>query len=473
MSDYTKRAEELREDLRSIDPPLPDEYLSAYRDTVDNYMRLRNDCLTALVKLVEDESESHTDNAGAWRNLCEAMSSQIESSFRSQVDLVSKADGQLDLPALGGKAVKAVGEEKNFFARLAEANAARYRDQLVANGQDLRKFTEDLSEIWEQILGQVEGAHEEERKSYEEIAEITRKAIDQLAEADRTGKEKAEKTGAKILSWANTIAKLGGAAAGALGINIPDILGPVVETGTEWGSAWLDLWAETNPLLLARIANYNSVLAGEKGGLLPVFKQCRERVYSYWNEKGTKTSSVWPDQARSVLDDWKSHCATSEQGEDADRFSSDVYSKIKDRWECVKDVAEDFEKKWSGIFYGPLEPTTQDKLTDAVWWKQSTDNLVNLQVPDVGSAFLKNCDEIYGASLTEPLEQLESAAENLPDEEKDQMKEAVAQIKDKVQSQIAQRLAELHKRVGETIEWFRPDSIRATFDRSDVEKLVL
>jgi len=472
MSDYTYRAEELLDESTRIDPPLPAEYLSAYRDTVGNYMRQRNECLNALVELVADSEASHTDNASSWKSRCEAMGSQIESAFRSQLDLVSRVDGEHDLPALGGKAVKAVDEEKQFFARLTEANAARYRDYLVVNAKDLGEFTGQLREIWERIMSDVEGAHEEERKSYAEIVEISRKAIDKLAEADRTAKEKAEKTGAKILSWANTIAKLGGAAAGAAGIDISDLLQSTVELGTEWGSAWLGLWADTNPLLMARIANYRNLLASEKGGVLPVFKQCRQQVYEYWNEKGTKTSSVWPDQARSALDDWKSRCATSAQRDDADRFSADVYSKIKERWQCVKDVGEEFEKKWSGIFYGPLQATTQDKLTDATWWKESADGLANLQVLDIGTAFLRNCDEIYGASLAEPLEQLESAAENLPDEQKDQMKEAVGKIKDQVQSEIAKRLAELHQRVGETMQWFRPDSIRETFDRSEMESLL-
>lgn len=455
---------------KSINPPLPDEYYSAYRDAVGNYMSMRNGCLNALLELVADESTGNTDNASRWRTLCSDALSGIEGCFRDQLELVSKIDGPNDLPALGGVAVRAVDEEKQFFTRLADVNAAAMRDRLVCNAEELKQYTEQLGDIWERIMSDVEDSNKEQRASYDEIVALAKKAVNQLAEADRTQKEKAEKTGSKILWYAS---KLAGPVATALNIPIPDLAQSTFDILTEWGSAYLDLWTEIHPQLLTRLANYRSALSREEGGVLPVFRQCREQVHSYWNERGTRVSSVWPDLARASLDDWKSRCATSAQRDDADRFSADVYSKIKDRWRCVKDVADDFEKKWTGVFYGALAPTTQDQLTDAPHWKESCDALVSMEISEIGRAFLNNCDEIYGASLSDPIAQLKSAADNLPDEPKAQVKEAIQKIEEKIQSEIKDRIAALHQGIGKTLDWFTPDSIRQTFDRSELEKLIV
>jgi hypothetical protein len=224
---------------------------------------------------------------------------------------------------------------------------------------------------------------------------------------------------------------------------------------------------------MARISNYRDALARETGGVLPVFKSCREQVYTYWNEKGTRVSGVWPDQARSSLDDWKSHCATSAQGDDADRFSADAYCRINERWNCVKSISDDFERKWTGVFFGTLAPTTHDQLTDAPHWRENCQALIDLEIVQIGNEFLRSCDEIYAANLNEPLAQLKSAAYNqLADEPKAQVKEAIQQIEERIQTEIKDRIQVMNKRIGETLNWFAPDSIRQAFDRSDLENLI-
>jgi hypothetical protein len=180
----------------------------------------------------------------------------------------------------------------------------------------------------------------------------------------------------------------------------------------------------------------------------------------------------WPDQARSSLDDWKSRYATSAQRDDAGRFSADVYSKIKDRWKSVKNVADKFEERWRGIFYGQLAPEIEDKLTDAAEWKQNVDALVSMGIVDIGQTVLNECDEIYKVNLDEPLTQLLARIENLPDEQKAEVKEAVEEIQEKIRSQIRELLVSLHRQVAETLNWFQPEAIQELLDRGDLQKLL-
>jgi hypothetical protein len=69
MSGYTNRAEELLDQLNKTDPPLPDEYYSAYREAVGTTCGVRNECLNALLELVADESTGNADNASRWKGI--------------------------------------------------------------------------------------------------------------------------------------------------------------------------------------------------------------------------------------------------------------------------------------------------------------------------------------------------------------------------------------------------------------------
>ena len=468
MSDYTGRAEELLRYLEQINPPLPDEYNSAYRNAVANYMHERNDHLKQLLELVADDDPGHPGNAGGWRTVSNDAVSRMETYFHDQLELVSRADGPNDLPALGGAAVRVVDEERQFFSRLADVNAALMRDRLVVNAKELREYSEQLGEIWKRIGSDVEGSNERQRESYKEIVEIAKEEAETLAKAHRTFREKAEKVGASIIFIGT---KVIGPIDSILGLGLPDAITGAGDVG-EYLAAYVDHLAETHRRLVARTQNYLSFLEEEKGGLLPVFRQCRQQVYSYWNEKGTKTSSVWPDQARSSLDDWKSRCATSAQRDDADRFSADVYSKIKDRWDSVKRVADEFEEKWRGIFYGQLAPQIEDKLTDAIQWRQNADNLVSAGMVEIGQTVLADCDRIYSANLDEPFKQLVSAVESLPEERKAEAREALEKLQENIGTQIGGIMAALHKQVADTLNWFQPDAIRKLLDRGELQKLL-
>ncbi len=234
----------------------------------------------------------------------------------------------------------------------------------------------------------------------------------------------------------------------------------------------IELSLELNPLIQERVANYRNLVQAEKGGLLRIFKERRQQVYEYWNKNGSDTSRVWLDRSRSSLDDWLSACPTSGQKEDAKRFCVEAYSLVEKHWKRVEEVGKAFEDKWSGVFYGALRPTTEDKLIDSVAWGRNAQSLNDLKIPELREAFVKSLEDVYEVSFSQPLSKLQAFVDSLPDEQKAQASQAVATIRQKIESDVRDRIKTLQKQIGDSLAWFQSSSIEQTFDRSELKGVI-
>jgi hypothetical protein len=232
--------------------------------------------------------------------------------------------------------------------------------------------------------------------------------------------------------------------------------------------------ADVDSALVDREQKYRRALQEAQGGSLPMFKECRQQVYEYWNEKGIKASSVRPELARSSLEEWQTRCATSAQEEDADSFSRDIYEATRDNpRKFVEKVGDAFEQKWQGIFRGALSPEIEDKLTDATEWNGYTDALQSMGIADVAQTVLNDCDEIYKANLLEPLKQLLEVVDGLPEGRKGEAKEAIESIKEAMQSKVGDLMVTLRQRLADTRLRFDRDELKKMLDRGELKKLLI
>ncbi len=455
-------------DMESV-RPLGDEARRRHTEAIAQYMQSRNPCLNALLELIKDDNAGNRQNAPRWTSLCASMDRVPEDCFIAEIRILSAMVG-VSPATLGEQAGRIIQTEKQFFSTLANVNVAAVRDYLVANAQDLQTYTDGLSRAWEEIKQQSEEAHQDERDSYKEILELVNEGALRLAEDKNSLREKAAEIASRVFEATGRVASII-----EYILNLPEGTGDLIEKIMEFLKDRTEAWSKWNQYLAERYDKYRSLVDREKGGALPIFKECRQQVYDYWNEKGTKASRVWPNTARSSIDNWRSSCPTTGQRDDADRFSADVYKAIDEQWKKVEAVGKTFEEKWNGVFQGPLTPTTQDKLTDSIAWKQNANSLIAVGVVELAQAFLKDSDDVYGASLTEPIRQLQEAAEKLPDEveHKGEAVQAVIALRDKIRSEVADRLKSLQEQIDKAAKQLDRNTVEKLFDRSDIENLVV
>ncbi len=99
-----------------------------------------------------------------------------------------------DAAAAGfGVQLKTIENENKFFDALSSVNAALVRDYLVKNLQSLTDYTELLGKGWEAIVNGQDGLHADEHKIYEEFDELVKKIVKDMAEQEKTFREKAGK----------------------------------------------------------------------------------------------------------------------------------------------------------------------------------------------------------------------------------------------------------------------------------------
>lgn len=444
--------------------------LDRYREAAAQYGEARNRCLNELLQLVADDGAGST-NAARWTELCEATGKIPGYLFEEAIRILASIVGPNALTS-SSQIVRARENEKDFFNSLGLVVAADARDYIVANLQELQRYTESLDKAWEQIISQVEETHKDEQESYKEILELVKEAARQMAEDKKTWKEKSAEFASAL---AGAIGKLGDIIEKAF--DLQEGSGKIIEIAGEFLKERLEAWAKWNKYLKDKMERLLKSIEEEKGGALPIFKEMRDQVYKYWNEKGAKTSRVHLEAARSSLDSWKSSLPTSGQKDDAESFSADVFNLLSNHMNRVEEVAKDFEEKWNGIFLGPLQPTTQDKLTDAPRWKQDVESLVEVELADQAAEFLSNLEEIYGKSYTEPFSKLEEAVKDLPDENehKKEVLDAVADLREQIQSQIAERLPPLKEQIDNVRQQLAPGSIQKTLEErvSEIENLVV
>jgi len=233
----------------------------------------------------------------------------------------------------------------------------------------------------------------------------------------------------------------------------------------------MEEWVAWNKYLQERMQSYLDLLKVQEGVILPALKGARDQVYSYWNENGTKTSRVWIDLTRESLDSWENGLITDGQKSDGHEFSKSIYDAIQTQWKDVESIGKSFEEKWEGVFLGPLKASVQDKLSDAIAWKESASALLSVGVIELAEAYFKDVDEIYSSLLEEPLRKLQEDADRLLEgrqgEKSVAAMQALSDVRSRVTSELADRFKAYVEVIKESYKPLEPGNVERLFDRSE------
>lgn len=460
MGNYTSRAAELLEGIERAER-LPEAAAAAMRQAVSDYMPQRAACLTALCALLSDERADHAENVRSWKEQCDRMRSTSQSIFdKVSRNLVLETDAAV---AVYGWQMQAMQNEDGFFAALAETEAAPARDELVAHARSLRDYTEVLEQKWKRIVDDEKELHSEQAVVHQDMVRLVRDVISELAERDRTLMERAAQ-------FANVVTRVATEGNTLLLLRVKPDVENLIEWGAEALKAATGRWLEANRYLDARWANLAALVQAEKGGVLPLFRETRREVALYKDRRNLDKAKSCFERGADSLEGWRSDRATPAQQGDAEAFREAAVAALEARLAAVREVVEQFEKRWSGVFDGALSSSVADELLDTPAWMINARTLVEIGTPTLVRDALARMDGYLQVSFEEPLAALQGAALALPEAQRQDALSAVEGVHDQVKASIRDRILELRKTVGESLSWFEPAAIEASFDRSALRK---
>jgi hypothetical protein len=321
-----------------------------------------------------------------------------------------------------------------------------------------------LDQKWRAIVGEGNKLQSEEKKLYDEMVEMTKKIVSEFAAAERTVYEKTRQGGNYVLTAAEKGAKLI-----AYVLDLPDGTDDAIEKAAEALREANEKWLEGNQYIQGRLANYRSLVQAEKGGVLPLFKETRKQVYEYWDKYNPERARDWIAKAKRSLEDWLTACPTHAQQDDAKRFYEEAFKALEKHLKNVEAIASEFESKWNGVFKGALATTTIDELLDTASWRMNAETLVAIRTPSVVDELVKKMDGYYEESFAAPIEKLRQQVDGLSDEHKAEALRAVELVRKHVEESVRARVKSLQQQVAASLNWFQPDSIQKSFDRSDLQ----
>jgi hypothetical protein len=465
MPDYTSRADELTKEIDALQPRLPEEVTKKMHQAVYDYLPLRKACLDELLEIASDQSSSNKETAGRWTGRCNTMRSSVIQPFENQLKSITPPEALVIVSEWQGKTVT---NEDKFFSTLAGVNAASVRDYLVANQQSLKDYTQTLDEKWKKITGEEDTLHAEEQKAYKEMLELTNKVVKELSEKHKTAYEQIRKAEQEVVDILK-VEKAADVIMSVLEIKLPGA-GAVVKSVAQTVGLFNQVWLESNPAILGRMANYQSLVQAEKGGILPLFKETRKQVAEYWEKNGIDKAKNMVSGARSSLDSWLSSCPTSAQKDDAKRFYDAVYSAIEKHIQAVEASASEFEKKWNGVFKGALSATVVDDLVDSKEWSLNAKEFVEAGTFAVVNDLVKQMDGYYSSSFQDSLGRLKEMVSGLPEGSRAGALEAVEALRKDIESSIRDRIVAIHQQIAGSLNWFQPSAIEKAFDRSELKR---
>jgi len=460
------RADELSKEIDGIlTPVLPEQAIRNIRDALAVYMPRRRECLDDLLKILADESESTRETARAWTERCNSTRSAIPGIFEN---ILRNIMLPTEAAAVGYRwHLTLVANEDKFFAALAKVNAAEVRDYLVANRQNLKSYTDTLDQKWRTIVGEGNKLQTDEKKVYDEMVDMTKRIVSEFAESERTMYEqtrqggnlvlKGVEKGADIIEWV---------------FDLPEGTADVLEKAAEALRERNEKWLEGNQYLQGRLANYKALVQAEKGGVLPLFKETRRQVYEYWDRNNAERARDWLAKAKSSLEEWLTACPTYGQQDDAKRFYEEAFKLVEKHLNNVEAVASEFESTWNGVFKGALAPTTIDELIDTAAWRMNAETLAAIRTPSVVDELVKKMDGYYEESLAAPLEKLREHVQEIKELTDDQRAEAlraVDLVRKRAEDSVKARVKTLQQQVAASLNWFQPDAIQKSFDRTEMQ----
>lgn len=465
MADYTSRADELLKEIDALQPKLNEDAGKRMRQAVSDYLALRKACLDELVTIVSDQSESTKDTVSRWTSRCESMRGSIAAPFDNQIKPIAPPEVLAAALEWQGKTVTS---EDKFFSTLASINAASVRDYLVANQSSLKEYTATLDEKWKKITGEEDKLHADEQKAYAEMLELVRKVVKELSQKHKEAYEQMRSAAQEAVNFLK-LDKVADVLLKAGGVKI-HTLGSVIKATAQTVGFYNQIWLDTNPAIQARMANIQALIQAEKGGILPLFKETRKQVAEYWEKNGIDRAKNMVSSAKSSLDGWLSGCPTSAQRDDAKRFYDEAYGAIEKHIKVVEERASEFEKKWNGVFKGPLSSSVADDLVDAVEWKANARTLVE-------AATFASLDDLkkqmaggyYDSSFEDSLVKMREMVAELPEGVRSEPLAMVDALKKEIETTVRDRVVAFQAQIAGSLDWFQPSSLEKALDHEPLK----
>jgi hypothetical protein len=361
---YDSRASELREILKKKQLT-DDKERDVLTKALDEYVKDRQDCLDALVRLIEEaNADAKQEQAWTYRiDGCKEEAVQLGNAIKS-------VSGTPSIDAFNFLAVTQV-EEVNFFTKLAQVKVGERRDKITVNGRNVADMSQKLEEKWRYLFDQDNALDEYEKRVVEQVGALIDRAFDESDRPRRTIKERlvssvqtisgvTKKVGKPI----REVLKLGGDEAKLVANAIE-----VVEKLADSIDAYAKIYLKTNQDYVARSSEYAVLLQSERGGIFVLFGGFRRDTEEFLKSNGFDKAKYEYDSARDAMSSWASSTQTSGQRSDADSFAKDVLAKLSNHLVWMEQRFNDFVSRHRGKFFGPIAPDIREALAETRVWE--------------------------------------------------------------------------------------------------------
>ncbi len=180
---YDARASELREILKRKDLR-DDKEREVLTKALDDYLKHRQECLEALVRIIEASSSD--------TNQEQVLLYRIDGCREDVARFGDSVKSIPDTPSIGAFNFLGVSqvEEVNFFTNLTKAKIGERRDKILMNGKNVADKMNALDEKWRFLLDRDNSLDEYQKKIREQLVEIIDLAFDESDRERRTIKER-------------------------------------------------------------------------------------------------------------------------------------------------------------------------------------------------------------------------------------------------------------------------------------------
>jgi hypothetical protein len=345
---YDARRAELRDKLATTQEITGQNERRLLTEAIDKYIASRNEILQRLVAVVEESSDNYTQQEQKWREQISTLRADLA------VDIGDSLHDQPapSLPALVFRQT-VLSEEDKFINGLTDIKVADARDQIILNRKNVAELKKNLEEKWRSLREQDQSLDDNEKQAVEELKGLVDEAINRVASERRELKDKV----ARIVNNATKFPRPDG-----LLPEWADIFLQLVEQGT-------DQWLEARNDFEARVQKYQGWVAGERGGILVLFKSMRDLTQDFVDKNKFELMKKRYEEARGKLDSWRSASATSGQRRDADDFAGDVLTKLSVHLAADEAVFNELVRAHEHRFFGPISPDVREELVETKIWE--------------------------------------------------------------------------------------------------------
>jgi len=367
---YDARASELRAILarKLAQKELTDEKeRDVLARALDDYLRARTQCLEDLVRIVEETSQSRTEQERAWDDRlggCKQDASRLG-------DAIKSISGTPSVGAFNFVNLTQVEEEK-FFSGLERVQVGERRDHLIENQKNVTDMSQRLDEKWRSLFEQDNSIDEHEKQIVDEIGEIIDRAYDAADRERRTIKEKlvagVDQAVKVVKKYNKPLVYLLGALTGADLEQLKQAI-EVIKGSEPAVDAFSKIYLKTNEEYIARSNEYARLLQSERGGIYILFGSIRQDTEEFVKKNGFDQAKLEYRAAVDAMASWTSGTATSAQRSDADAFGRDVLGKLSNHLAETEKRFNEFVSRHKGKFFGPIAPDIKESIAETRVWE--------------------------------------------------------------------------------------------------------